>query len=224
MSDILVGKDALDYLTKERFIDKRREAVQVAWGIYRTEVYRRVEQGDPEPYKYKYDELSYQTNAFIRREAKRWATSCREYRLYRDDFEEEFRLVGYKTSLWYGGQGSYFDYLRASVRNAGRNMISFAKTDVHGINHLAVSLEEQFHEVADGVDVEATVIAQDIVEQLETDTSLTDKERHLLHLLKRFPDANNQELSDMMELGHREKARRIRQRLCRKGLKYFDVD
>ncbi|AIQ13644.1 RNA polymerase sigma factor [Paenibacillus durus] len=228
MSAIHSSGEALSASLKQRaYLDRRRKDVDDAWATYILEAIERSKAGKPQPVRYGFDDLNAQTDTFVKREAGRWARSCRKYRLYEDDFESHFRFTVAKAALRYDGKnGSFFDYLRGSIRNAGRDMVRRALTKKNRINHLALSLQDEavMREVErSGIvaSAEEQAIAQYTVECMAADTSLTDTERAVFELLRADPEATLQEIANALGLSDRKQAQRLKQRLAEKLRKYI---
>lgn len=222
------GQEVAELLEKQRFIDKRRKDVDSAWGIYIQEVYSRLEQGDSELYSHGFDDLAKETDAFVKREAQWWAKSCRKYRIYEDEFESYFRFVVCRAALRYDGEkGTFFDYLRGAIRNAGRDLVREALTKKNRINHLALSLEDEtvtrkVEQKYHAPSAEEEALNRIIIEQMAQDDSLTDQERQLFEFLREYPDATLQEMADEIGVGSRMQASRIKDRLAKKLQKYLE--
>lgn len=222
-----LGRDAIEHLEKQEYLFGRRVDVEYAWQIYKEEAEKRYLNGEESPYSAEFEELNRQTDAFIRREAQRFARSCRQYRIFEDDFESHFRFTVMKAALAYDGdRGTFFDYLRGAIRNAGRDLIRKAKAKERQINHLAVSfddekiarkIEEQHSE--QGIEVE--VVNRSLIEEMAADKTLTPQERQLFNFLRSYPEATLQEMADELGLRDRKQASRIKERLARKLRKYL---
>ncbi|TLS53384.1 hypothetical protein FE782_03690 [Paenibacillus antri] len=222
------GKEAADRLSKRIYFDERRTDVGWAWYHYYWGVRGRYDKNEANPFRYDFDELSRQTDAFVRREAGKWARMCRKYRLYEDDFESHFRLTVAKTALRYKGeQESFFDYLRISIRNAGRDLVRDALRKKNRINHLALSLDDE--EIAAKVEAQTTgrsaedeAVTSILIAELAGEPSLNDQERMLFDFLCEDPDATLQDMADAIGVRDRKQASRVRQRLANKLRKYIE--
>jgi len=222
------GHDVVAHLERQQFFDKRRQQVDSAWFAYRLEVDERIKSNDPTPLRHGFDDLSAQTDAFVRREAQRWARSCRKYRIYEDDFESNFRFTVAKAALSYdGGRGTFFDLLRTAIANIGRDIVRRALTKKRRINHLAVSLDDdnaskEVAKIAAPHTTEDIAIPRLVIAEMEADATLTEQERRLFHFLKADPDATLQEMADHMGVRDRKQALRIKQRMAGKLQKYYE--
>ncbi|WP_213618461.1 hypothetical protein [Paenibacillus sp. J22TS3] len=192
------------------------------------EVLKRTEDGDEEPYRHAFEKLNAQTESFILREAHRWSVTYRKYRIYEDDFESEFRFVVAKAALAYDGRrGSFFDLLRTSVRNKGRDMVRRALTEKNRINHLAQSIEDEtvLREVERKYPVpsaESVAVNRATIAEMAADQSLNEQERAVLDLLRVDPDTTLQEIADALGLRDRKQAQRVRRRMADKLRKYIE--
>jgi hypothetical protein len=221
------GKEVAENLARQAYFDKRRAAVGRAWAEYMSEALERNERGEKEQVRYGFDALSDQTDAYIKREAERWARSCRKYRIYEDDFESQFRYTVAKSALSFQGEyGTFFDYLRTSINNAGRDLVRHALTKKNRINHLAESLDDE--KVARKVDKQYTsrsaedeAIPRIIVAEMAADTTLNEQERKLFEFLRIDPDATLQEMADGIGVRDRKQASRVKARLADKLRKYL---
>ncbi|GAB6927121.1 hypothetical protein JCM10914A_11040 [Paenibacillus sp. JCM 10914] len=222
------GRGAVVHLERQHFFTRRRKQVDAAWAEYISEVYDRVDRKDEKPYHYGFGALSEQTDAFVRREAERWARSCRKYRLYEDDFESHFRYTVVKAALKYDGQrGTFFDLLGTAINNAGRDLVRNALTKKNRINHLALSIDDEsaskkVAKIAASHTTEDIVVPRLIIAEMEVDTSLTKQERLLFEFLKADPDATLQEMADALGVRDRKQASRIKQRMADKLRKYYE--
>lgn len=220
------GLEAVEHIERGIYFDQRRKAVDNGWAIYRGEVIEREERNESQPFRFGFEELHKQTDAFVKREAQRWAKRCRNYRLYEDDFESEFRFVVARAALSYTGErGSFFDYLRVALRNAARDMIRSTLSKKNRINHLALSLEDdkvrQRVDELYSVNPEDQAIARVIVSEMAADRTLTDVERALFEYLRKYPDATLQEMADAIGVKDRKQASRVKERLASKLYKYI---
>ncbi|MCR2805326.1 hypothetical protein [Paenibacillus soyae] len=225
-----VGEEVLLHVAKQEYIDRRRRAVDRAWANYRGTCIEREERGEPDPYRYGFEELSYQTDAFVRREAARWAKTSRNYRVYEDDFESQFRFIVVKAALRYDGMdGTFFDYLRGAIANAGRDMVRMAKRKKRRINHTARSLDvenvlklaERCREVPSA---EQEALLRMTIEDIFEDPDLSHQEYELLQFLRTCPDATLDEIAKTIEVRDRKQASRVRQRLARKLVKHLEQE
>lgn len=222
------GQALLAHLARQRYFDQRRAEVDKAWGKYRLEVIEREERGEETPFRHGFDELSKQTDSFVKREAQKWAKSCRKYRLYEDDFESIFRFTVAKAALRYEGDGSFFDYLRGAIRNAGRDLVRRALTKKNRITHLALSLDDE--QVKREVErrantarsAEDEAISRIVIEQMAADRTLTEQDRRLFNFLHTAPDATLQEIADELGLRDRKQASRVKERLANKLRKFYE--
>lgn len=222
------GRAVLNDLARQEYFIQRRSDLEQAWITYMSEVYDRDERRDEAPFRYGFDELSRQTDAFIIREARTWARRCRKYRLYEDEFESQFRLTVVKAALRYKGEhGAFFDYLRISIRNAARDLIRCALTKKNRINHLALSLDDEQtaqeveHRMGTTRSAEDEAITRIVVDQMAADTTLTNQERGLFEYLRSDPDATLQEMADAIGVRDRKQASRIKGRIAKKLRKYI---
>jgi len=221
------GHEAIEHLERQQVFNKRRRQVDSAWATYRLEVGKRIESNDPTPFRHGFDDLSAQTDAFVSREAQRWAHSCRKYRIYEDDFESNFRFTVAKAALSYDGErGTFFDLLRTAIANIGRDIVRRALTKKRRINHLAVSLDDdnaskEVARIAAPHTTEDIAIPKLVIAEMEADATLTEQERRLFYYLKSDPDATLQEMADYLGARDRKQALRIKQRMAGKLRKYI---
>lgn len=212
---------------KKNYLDRRRTEVEAACAEYYLESCDRLKKGDPEPYKYGFDNLANQTNAFVKREAAKWAYRCKAYRLYADDFESDFRFKVASSALNYPFEknGKFFDYLRKVLANAALDLIRSAKTKKNAVNHMAKSLDrpsvllkyERNHHVPSP---EQDVLSSMMIEEMANEPTLAEEERQMFRLLSNDPEMTLQELADELGLKSRMQASRTKERLARKLQKY----
>ena len=221
------GAAAIKHLEQQRFLDERRKAVDNGWAVYIQTVLQRDDDGLADTYRYGFEELNKQTDAFVRREAARWAKSCRKYRIYEDDFESWFRYIVLKAALSYDGQkGTFFDYLRGAIKNAGRDLIRNANLKKNRINHLALNFDEpkvqqELLKRRQSKSAESEALLKITIEAMSQEPTLTDQERKLFQYLRTSPDATLQEMADYLGVRDRKQASRIIHRLAAKLKKHL---
>jgi|GEM_PF-5077346 len=221
------GKELVEHVLRQQYFSERRRNVDAAWAEYYLSAIEGMERGDPQPYRYGFEKLSWQTNAFVKREAERWARNCRKYRLYEDDFESDFRFAVAKAALRYdGAKGSFFDYLRGTIRNAGRDVVRNALTKKRRINHLAKSLgdekiQKQYEKSFQAPSAEQLALLDTAISEMASEPSLDGQEQNLLQYLRKYPDATLQEMADEIGVRDRKQASRVKERLANKVRKYL---
>lgn len=229
------GKAAADYLKTAAYFHRRREQVEDAWAKYLLECLGRKERGEPEPYRYGYDDLAKHTDYFIGSQAKQYARRYQKIRLYEDDFEGLFRIKVADAALRYPAKegGYFFDFLRTVIRNAAVDLIRSATTEKNKVNHLAKSLDKEItndegFETSiiqtlpdESMNTEGMALNRVLIDEMAGDSTLTEQERQLFQYLRSYPDATLQEMADEIGVRDRKQASRIKERLSKKLQKYL---
>lgn len=171
-----------------------------------------------------FDKLYGMLKTFIvgksRKYTRRYQT--RGLRIYEDDFssvlwEATLELL-HDTSF---RKNSFRVVLNHRLEDRARNIVRHHMADKRRALTIAMPISATY---PSNEDVESAVINKINVEQLSNDSTLTVNERRLLNLLKQYPLASNQDLAVLLGYTYREKVRRLKLNLRKKGEKYFADD
>ena len=118
----------------------------------------------------------------------------------------------------------YFIYekIEVALKYRGLDVVRKATNTKQGkFEHSAEALPVDFENCyASNVNIEKEVTDRILVNQIMNDQNLSSEERQFIKTKYFYPDASFQELADLMGFDHREKARRLFQRIRDKLLVY----
>lgn len=168
---------------------------------------------------------------WVNRYVRKWS----KWRLSYPDFESIFWEEAWKVANGYNFWDSDFylyETLELCFKRRGIEIVRKAtKTKQGRFEHGAERFPEGFENRHPGSEnTEKAVINQMLVAQMANEPCLTDEEQEFLRILSENPDAKDDEMAEIMGLGYRQKAWRLRKSIRKKLEKYredtlaYDVD
>lgn len=146
------------------------------------------------------------------------------YWLCTEDFESVFWLAVKQAADQHSGYDIYFYVgINNKLRNRGKDVLRMRLGTRQGnFEHSLKRIPVGF-DAPSPLNVEKEVTDRELVSQLLIEPSLNQQERELLYYLYENHDASFQEIADFLGFNHREKARRLLQRIAKKLELYRDV-